>query len=173
MENFIVVNSAGAYNRMYIYKFPFRDGVQLQASWSHWEFEPERRSSRLRLSALPSSSLSRVLRELTLSTSGSLKRLPIWTTSRIVCIWTPRPQCTSSRIPTTRTPSLHWWTSGGLWWFSSSKGNYFMVDDQGAYVSGAAGRSKSVNIRVTGRTKLRSSAGLTTCATSFSVPYQV
>ncbi|UZT50456.1 tail fiber protein / tail tubular protein A [Enterobacter phage 04_vB_Eclo_IJM] len=35
-ENFIVVNSAGAYNRMYIYKFLFRDGVQLQASWSHW-----------------------------------------------------------------------------------------------------------------------------------------
>ncbi|QEG09592.1 tail tubular protein [Escherichia phage Pisces] len=42
-ENFIVVNTSGAYNRMYVYKFLFRDGVQLQASWSHWEFEPNER----------------------------------------------------------------------------------------------------------------------------------
>ena len=38
-ENFICVNTTGAYNRVYIYKFLFRDGVQLQASWSHWQFE--------------------------------------------------------------------------------------------------------------------------------------
>uniref|UniRef100_A0A7D5FN29 Tail tubular protein B n=1 Tax=Escherichia virus LS2 TaxID=2743776 RepID=A0A7D5FN29_9CAUD len=37
-ENYICVNSTGAYNRIYIYKFLFKDGVQLQASWSHWEF---------------------------------------------------------------------------------------------------------------------------------------
>lgn len=39
MENYITVNSSGAYGRIYVYKFLFRDGVQLQASWSHWEFE--------------------------------------------------------------------------------------------------------------------------------------
>lgn len=38
-ENFVSVNTTGAYNRLYIYKFLFRDGVQLQASWSHWQFE--------------------------------------------------------------------------------------------------------------------------------------
>lgn len=42
-ENFITVNTSGAYSRLYVYKFLFRDGVQLQASWSHWEFEPDER----------------------------------------------------------------------------------------------------------------------------------
>lgn len=38
-ENFIAVTTTGANSRVYIYKFLFKDGVQLQASWSHWEFE--------------------------------------------------------------------------------------------------------------------------------------
>lgn len=37
-ENFLTVNTTGAYDRVYVYKFLFKDGVQLQASWSHWEF---------------------------------------------------------------------------------------------------------------------------------------
>lgn len=37
-ENFITVTTTGAKNRVYIYKFLFKDGAQLQASWSHWEF---------------------------------------------------------------------------------------------------------------------------------------
>lgn len=39
MENFITVNTSGAYSRLYVYKFLFREGVQLQASWSHWQFK--------------------------------------------------------------------------------------------------------------------------------------
>lgn len=38
-ENFITVNTSGAYSRLYVYKFLFREGVQLQASWSHWQFK--------------------------------------------------------------------------------------------------------------------------------------
>lgn len=36
-ENFITVNTTGAYNKLFLYKFLFKDGQQLQASWSHWE----------------------------------------------------------------------------------------------------------------------------------------
>lgn len=39
-ENFLVVNTTGAKNKLFIYKFLFKDGVQLQASWSHWVLEP-------------------------------------------------------------------------------------------------------------------------------------
>lgn len=38
-ENYISVLTSGAKNRIFIYKFLFKDGVQLQASWSHWEQE--------------------------------------------------------------------------------------------------------------------------------------
>lgn len=38
-ENFITVSTSGAPNKLFIYKFLFKDGVQLQASWSHWELE--------------------------------------------------------------------------------------------------------------------------------------
>ncbi|ALP47809.1 tail protein [Escherichia phage GA2A] len=38
-ENFITVSTEGAPNKLFIYKFLFKDGVQLQASWSHWELE--------------------------------------------------------------------------------------------------------------------------------------
>ena len=38
-ENFITVSTDGAPNKLFIYKFLFKDGVQLQASWSHWELE--------------------------------------------------------------------------------------------------------------------------------------
>ena len=37
-ENFIVVSTDGADNKVFVYKFLFKDGVQLQASWSHWDF---------------------------------------------------------------------------------------------------------------------------------------
>lgn len=37
-ENFLSVLSRGADNKVFIYKFLFKDGIQLQASWSHWEF---------------------------------------------------------------------------------------------------------------------------------------
>lgn len=37
-ENFICVSTSGARNKLFIYKFLFKDGVQLQASWSHWDF---------------------------------------------------------------------------------------------------------------------------------------
>lgn len=37
-ENFIVVSTDGADNKLFVYKFLFKDGVQLQASWSHWDF---------------------------------------------------------------------------------------------------------------------------------------
>lgn len=37
-ENFISVLTTGAPDKLFIYKFLFKDGVQLQASWSHWEF---------------------------------------------------------------------------------------------------------------------------------------
>lgn len=37
-ENFLTVNTIGSYNKVFIYKFLFKDGEQLQASWSHWEF---------------------------------------------------------------------------------------------------------------------------------------
>ncbi|QDH94165.1 putative tail fiber protein [Escherichia phage vB_EcoP-Ro103C3lw] len=37
-ENFITVSTSGASNKLFVYKFLFKDGVQLQASWSHWEF---------------------------------------------------------------------------------------------------------------------------------------
>lgn len=40
-ENYITVNTTGAYDKLFIYKFLFKDGQQLQASWSHWEFSPE------------------------------------------------------------------------------------------------------------------------------------
>ncbi|CDM21627.1 predicted tail tube protein B [Citrobacter phage CR8] len=38
-ENYITVNTAGSYNKLFVYKFLFKDGQQLQASWSHWEFD--------------------------------------------------------------------------------------------------------------------------------------
>lgn len=38
-ENFITVSTEGAPNKLFVYKFLFKDGVQLQASWSHWELE--------------------------------------------------------------------------------------------------------------------------------------
>ena len=38
-ENFITATSEGSDNKLFVYKFLFKDGVQLQASWSHWEFE--------------------------------------------------------------------------------------------------------------------------------------
>ncbi|QID21038.1 non-contractile tail tubular protein [Escherichia phage RDN8.1] len=38
-ENFITVSTEGAPNNLFVYKFLFKDGVQLQASWSHWELE--------------------------------------------------------------------------------------------------------------------------------------
>lgn len=38
-ENFVSVITTGASEKLFIYKFLFKDGVQLQASWSHWEFE--------------------------------------------------------------------------------------------------------------------------------------
>lgn len=38
-ENFITVSTSGSPNKLFIYKFLFKDGIQLQASWSHWEFE--------------------------------------------------------------------------------------------------------------------------------------
>uniref|UniRef100_A0AAU7VEJ0 Tail tubular protein n=1 Tax=Enterobacter phage vB_EclP_26 TaxID=3161160 RepID=A0AAU7VEJ0_9CAUD len=41
-ENFVSVLTTGAVNRVFIYKFLFKDGVQLQASWSHWELEEGR-----------------------------------------------------------------------------------------------------------------------------------
>lgn len=37
-ENFITVTTSGSANKLFVYKFLFKDGVQLQASWSHWEF---------------------------------------------------------------------------------------------------------------------------------------
>lgn len=37
-ENFLTVNTTGDYNKLFVYKFLFKDGEQLQASWSHWEF---------------------------------------------------------------------------------------------------------------------------------------
>lgn len=37
-ENFIVVSTDGADSKLFVYKFLFKDGVQLQASWSHWDF---------------------------------------------------------------------------------------------------------------------------------------
>lgn len=42
-ENFIMVNTSGAENKVFVYKFLFRDGVQLQASWSEWNFGPNSR----------------------------------------------------------------------------------------------------------------------------------
>lgn len=40
-ENFLSVASSSAPNRVFIYKFLFKDGVQLQASWSWWDFGEE------------------------------------------------------------------------------------------------------------------------------------
>ena len=40
-ENFITATTEGAKNKLFIYKFLFKDGVQLQASWSHWELEKD------------------------------------------------------------------------------------------------------------------------------------
>ena len=40
-ENFIAVATSGASHKLFVYKFLFKDGVQLQASWSHWEFEKD------------------------------------------------------------------------------------------------------------------------------------
>lgn len=39
-ENFVSVNTTGSYSKLFIYKFLFKDGQQLQASWSHWQFGP-------------------------------------------------------------------------------------------------------------------------------------
>lgn len=41
-ENFISVATTGAPSKLFIYKFLFKDGVQLQASWSHWELGVDR-----------------------------------------------------------------------------------------------------------------------------------
>lgn len=38
-ENFINVMTTGAPHKLFIYKFLFKDGQQLQASWSHWDFQ--------------------------------------------------------------------------------------------------------------------------------------
>lgn len=40
-ENYITVNTTGAYNKLFVYKFLFKDGQQLQASWSHWEMNKD------------------------------------------------------------------------------------------------------------------------------------
>lgn len=40
-ENYITVNTTGAYSKLFVYKFLFKDGQQLQASWSHWEVLPD------------------------------------------------------------------------------------------------------------------------------------
>lgn len=37
-ENYLSVITSGATNRVFIYKFLFKDGAQLQASWSWWDF---------------------------------------------------------------------------------------------------------------------------------------
>lgn len=37
-ENFLAVTTSGARSKVFIYKFLFKDGVQLQASWSWWDF---------------------------------------------------------------------------------------------------------------------------------------
>lgn len=38
-ENYVSVLSSKDEDRVYIYKFLFKEGQQLQASWSHWEFK--------------------------------------------------------------------------------------------------------------------------------------
>lgn len=40
-ESFLTVLTTGAKRRIYIYKFLFSEGQQLQASWSHWEFDSD------------------------------------------------------------------------------------------------------------------------------------
>lgn len=37
-ENYLAVTSSGATQKVFIYKFLFKDGVQLQASWGWWDF---------------------------------------------------------------------------------------------------------------------------------------
>ncbi|UZT50457.1 hypothetical protein [Enterobacter phage 04_vB_Eclo_IJM] len=67
--------------------------------------------------------------------------------SRIVCIWTPRPQWYIQPNTYNRTPSLHWWHRAAYGGSAPPKGNYFM-DDQGAYVClGLLDGQSLVNIR--------------------------
>ncbi|UZT50286.1 tail fiber protein / tail tubular protein A [Enterobacter phage 03_vB_Eclo_IJM] len=136
MENFIVVNSAGAYNRMYIYKFLFRDGVQLQASWSHWEFEP---GEKVLASAAIGSTIFIVkqspqgvdiehLRFIKEATDMDNEPYRLHLDSKATMYIQPNTYNPDTFVTLVDIGAAY----GGS---APPKGNYFMVDDQGAYVS--------------------------------------
>ncbi|UZT50099.1 tail fiber protein / tail tubular protein A [Enterobacter phage 01_vB_Eclo_IJM] len=146
MENFIVVNSAGAYNRMYIYKFRSVTVCSFRHLGPTGEFEPGEKVAPAAIGSTifivkqsPQGVDIEHLRFIKEATDMDNEPYRLHLDSKATMYIQP-----NTYNPDTFVTLVD---MGRLMVVQLLKGNYFMVDDQGAYVSGAAGRSKSVNIR--------------------------